>query len=54
MFTCTDDAAALITSLIHDADLPDGSGLRLILDAATRSLAMSWPPGPPPRPCSPR
>jgi Fe-S cluster assembly iron-binding protein IscA len=41
MFTCSDDAATLIRSLVDDAELPDGSGLRLVLNAGTRSLMMS-------------
>lgn len=35
MFTCSDDAATLIRSLVDDADLPNGSGLRLVLNAGT-------------------
>jgi hypothetical protein len=38
MFTCTDAAATLIRSLVGDADRPTGEGLRLVLNAGTRSL----------------
>jgi hypothetical protein len=41
MFTCTDAAATLIRSLVGDADLPTGEGLRLVLNAGTRSLTMT-------------
>lgn len=46
MFACTDDAATLIRSLVRDAGLPGGSGLRLIVDLAHQSLAMSLASGP--------
>lgn len=46
MFCCTDHAATLIRSLVHDAQLPVGAGLRLIVDPAHRSLAMSLSAGP--------
>jgi hypothetical protein len=41
MFTCTDPAATLIRSLIGDADLPTGEGLRRVLNAGTTSLMTS-------------
>ena len=41
MFTCTDDAATLIRSRVDGANLPDGSGLRLVLNVGTRSWMMS-------------
>ena len=41
MITMTTEAATLITSLIHDSDLPDSAGLRLGTDPFLGSLAMS-------------
>ena len=41
MFTCSDDAATLIRSRVDGAKLPDGSGLRLVLNVGTQSLLMS-------------
>jgi hypothetical protein len=38
MFTC---AATLIRSLVGDADLPTGEGLRRVLNAGTTSLMTS-------------
>jgi Fe-S cluster assembly iron-binding protein IscA len=40
MFSFTDAAATLISSLIDGADLPEGSGLRFVLDPTQGSLVM--------------
>ena len=41
MLTLSHEAAALIRSLVDDADLPDSAGLRVSTDPERQSLAMS-------------
>lgn len=46
MFGFTDGAAVLIRSLIREAELGAGSGLRMSIDLGHRSLAMGLADGP--------
>ena len=40
MLTMTQDAAQLVRTLTHHGGLPDGGGLRIVLNPGTHSLSM--------------
>jgi Fe-S cluster assembly iron-binding protein IscA len=46
MFGFTEEAAALIRSLVRDSGLSEGGGLRMSINPTRGSLAMSLAPGP--------
>ncbi len=46
MLTWTSNAATVIRSLIGDAGLSEGSGLRLVIHPTSRSLVMTLAPAP--------
>jgi Fe-S cluster assembly iron-binding protein IscA len=40
VLTISHDAARLVRALTQDADLPDGAGMRIVIDQNHRSLSM--------------
>lgn len=49
MLTVSPEAAALVQHLVETADLPDGSGVRIVIDGKHHSLSMGLAPGPQPQ-----
>ena len=48
MLTVSPEAAALVRHLVATAELPDGSGIRIVIDGQHHSLSMGLAPGPEP------
>jgi iron-sulfur cluster assembly protein len=49
MLTISEDAARLVRTLTHDADLPAEAGVRIVVDPTHHSLSMGLAPKPEPR-----
>lgn len=49
VLTVSPEAAALVRQLVETADLPDGAGVRIILDSRHHSLSMGLAHGPEPQ-----
>ena len=49
VLTVSPEAAALVRQLVRTADLPEGSGLRIVVDGQHHSLSMGLAHGPEPQ-----
>lgn len=49
MLTVSPEAAVLVRQLVETADLPEGSGVRIVIDGQHHSLSMGLARGPEPQ-----